>query len=336
METLKIVKRVGRNVGTAAALAIALQGCNSFNTTINNPSGIETPRPSSAAGAPTHDNGSQNSGVNTGINCLVFDQRDQTFGSDAYRATWRKDSTGYELVQEHLPAANVRKAFTVDARIPNGHYALRGITAEVILDANNNGVADASEPVLAAKGNDLPFDITSGNPDANIIVEGNGGNSGGFEIYSTDNNFCATTETPAPVTGQNCDFALEGQVIHSGGHENDANDPYEAQWVLNEKGQKVLWQPNIGLIRGERDAFTLKVTLPNGTYSFNGVDARLKLDPTHNGQAGDNPVTVAYGNDQSVTVTVNGKDGYAWGIVEGRKSVSGRFSITETDLTCSN
>jgi hypothetical protein len=47
MEKLRII----RNIGTAAALAAALQGCNSFNTT-NNGSG-ETSRPSVASGAPT-------------------------------------------------------------------------------------------------------------------------------------------------------------------------------------------------------------------------------------------------------------------------------------------
>lgn len=96
-----------------------------------------------------------------------------------YDATWTSDG---RLWQPQLPEGNKRVAHTVAFTIEEGSYAFDGVECQLFVDPSRNG-AGASNPVTAAFGNDLHFNVkTADGGQAWALVQCRGNASSGFQI----------------------------------------------------------------------------------------------------------------------------------------------------------
>mgnify|MGYP005850025287 CR=1 FL=1 len=101
---------------------------------------------------------------------------------DVHVDCW-EDASGSHLRgwQKSLPPATDRVAHSVAIVIPRGQYVFNGVLCRLHLDEEHNGKG-ASNPVVAANGNNLPFNV-----DVDVawaLVECSGGPSSGFDYWS--------------------------------------------------------------------------------------------------------------------------------------------------------
>lgn len=98
--------------------------------------------------------------------------------------------------------------------------------------------------------------------------------------------------------------------------------PYSAEW---DAVVRRLWQPQLPPAK-QRVNHTVAVEIPNGDWSFNGVECAMHLDSQHNGRGASNPMTVGFGNGLGFTAKSN-DDRPSWGIVICRGNESSGFEV---------
>jgi hypothetical protein len=155
----------------------------------------------------------------------------------------------------------------------------------------------------------------------------------------------ASTESPTvlpPTPGPTptaCGFPLAGQQYRSnriGATDPISDDPYRAVWTSD----GCLWQPYLSP-SGQRQSFSVAIEIPNGRYSFDGVESlhqtqggsTLYLDEERNGQGASNPAVAGHENGRMFSVHTN--DGApAWGLVEGSGGASAGFQLELAQPLC--
>ncbi len=149
---------------------------------------------------------------------------------------------------------------------------------------------------------------------------------------SWSSQFPSARPSIAAASPASCRFPLAGQQYRSNrssATESIDDDPYRAVWTSDGR----LWQPHLPAA-DQRLSFAVAVEIPDGGFSFDGIEATLYLDLERNGQGSNNPTVASHENGRLFSVHTN--DGApAWALVEGDGGPSAGFQLKSTQQYCS-